>query len=164
MKTVTRTNPTFSGSWRLPPFVKAFGIAIAAIVIIAFALAFIYFPAGDVVPNARTDMEPGSVLNVPAGYSVAGDIEVADVSFGDIVLHWTKYDDGRPSTGEIVVFNESARIRAISPATVVQGEPDYLAALLKQEGCETGCELVHTDYWDGPNSPNTLGVWALYQP
>lgn len=163
MKTETRQIPATYGSWRLPAYVKLVGIVLTALVALTFLLAFICFPAVEAAPNARTQMYPGAVINVPAGYSVAGDVAVADMSYGDIVLHWTKYDDGLPSTGEIIVFEQPARVRAISPATVMQADNAFLIDLLKQEGCETGCELVNTDYWDGPGSPITLRIWALYQ-
>lgn len=164
MKTEARHLQAARDSWKLPAYLKWFGIGVIALVALTFILAFIYFPAAEVAPNVQFRMDPGAVVIIPAGYAVAGDVAVADMSIGDIVLHWTKYDDAHPNTGEIVVFEQPARVRAISPAFVMQADHSFLVDLLKQEGCEAGCEMVHTDYWSGPGSPNTMGVWALYQP
>lgn len=121
------------------------GIVLVVLMTISILIGESYTPGIEV--TGPQEFSPGTVADIPAGYRVQGDVEVAKFTMGPFALFWDKYYDNKSFTGQIVEIIQPARIRAPWGASVNQLSLLEIEEGMKKSGCLTGCEYVFIGRW-----------------
>lgn len=90
-------------------------------------------------------------------------VQAGDTLSGDVVVDGVRMHDGAADTGLVIVFNQSADVRApwaasVTPGLDAQGIQNLVDAMYAT-GCLNGCRVVDVRYWpQDRNNPQGGGV------